>query len=196
MNHGRLILASVSPRRKTLLAAAGLEFEIYESGVEEIRRDGEAAREFALRMAAEKALNVSARIADAYVIAADTIVVCDGQILGKPSGAEQARAMLQLLSANTHTVITAFAIARAGAILENIAVASEVTFRALTPAEIEAYLVSGEPFDKAGAYGIQGAGAEFITRVDGPRDNVMGLPVREVLEALRRQGLRTSDERG
>src|SRR5580698_2534347 len=116
MSSTKLILGSASPRRKMLLGATGIAFEIVESGVDEIRRDGENALDFAVRMAREKALNVSQRFPDALVLAADTIVECDGQILGKPADAAAARAMLQTLSGNTHIVVTAFAIARGGAV--------------------------------------------------------------------------------
>lgn len=190
----KLILASASPRRKTLLGATGLDFEIVESQIAEVRRDGESAPDFAVRMACEKALKVSTRFRDALVLAADTIVECDGQILGKPIDAAVAHAMLRTLSGNTHTVVTAFAIARAGAVTESMPVTSRVTFRALSAAEIAAYVASGDPLDKAGAYGIQNAGAGFIERVEGARDNVMGLPVREVLAALRRHGIAPSTE--
>jgi septum formation protein len=189
MNSIKLILASASPRRKTLLGATGLAFEIVESRVDEVRNARENASDFALRMAREKALEVSIRFPEALVIGADTIVDCDGQILGKPADGAAARGMLLMLSGNTHTVVTAFAIARAGAILESMPVTSRVTFRALAPDEIAAYVASGDPLDKAGAYGIQDAGAGFIERVEGARDNVMGLPVREVLAALRRHGV-------
>jgi septum formation protein len=187
----RLVLASGSPRRKTLLEAAGLLFEIVESGIDEIRREGESAIDFAMRMAAEKALNVSARRPAALVLAADTIVECEGQILGKPADPAEARAMLQTLSGNTHTVVTAFAIGLANAISDRQSVVSRVIFRRLSSDEIAEYVASGAPLDKAGAYGIQDAGAGFIARVEGSRDNVMGLPVREVLAALRRHGLTT-----
>ncbi len=185
----RLVLASGSPRRKMLLDAVGLTFDVIESGIEEVRRESEDAINFASRMACEKALNVSDRIRDAIVLAADTIVECDGQILGKPADHTQAQAMLRMLSGNTHTVVTAFAIAAAGAIADSRAITSRVTFHALSLAEINAYVATGEPLDKAGAYGIQGLGAAFIKHVEGSRDNVMGLPVREVLAALRRHGI-------
>jgi septum formation protein len=194
MNSIKLILASASPRRKTLLGATGLAFEIVESRIEEVRHEGEGARDFALRMAREKAHHVSVRILDALVLAADTIVECDGQILGKPLDGAAARAMLRTLSGNTHTVVTAFAIARGGAIVESMPVASRVTFRALSANEIAAYVATGDPLDKAGAYGIQDASAGFIERVEGARDNVMGLPVREVLAALRRHGVEAAPE--
>jgi septum formation protein len=186
-----LVLASASPRRKTLLEAAGVSFELVESGIDDIRREDESAIDFAMRMAAEKALNVSARRPAALVLAADTIVECDRHILGKPADPAEARAMLQTLSGNTHTVVTAFAIASARTITDSHSVISRVTFRRLSSDEIAAYVASGAPLDKAGAYGIQDAGAGFIARVEGSRDNVMGLPVREVLAALRRLGLAT-----
>jgi len=190
-NSARLVLASGSPRRKTLLEAAGLHFDIVESGIDEIRHESENAIDFAMRMAAEKALNVSARRPDALVLAADTVVECDGNILGKPADPAEARAMLQALSGNTHNVITAFAIASARTIAESLAIISRVTFRRLSSDEIAAYVASGAPLDKAGAYGIQDAGAGFIAHLEGSRDNVMGLPVREVLAALHRHGLVT-----
>lgn len=177
-----------------LLGAAGVAFEIVESRIDEIRHDGENALDFALRMAHEKALSVSHRFPDTLVLAADTIVECDGQILGKPADAAAARTILRRLSGNTHTVVTAFAIARGGTVSESVPVLSRVTFRALSPEEIAAYVATGDPLDKAGAYGIQDAGAGFIERVDGARDNVMGLPVREVLAALRRHGIAASRE--
>lgn len=182
----KLVLASGSPRRRMLLGAAGVSFEAAESGIDETRKAGEDSRGYAIRMAREKALSVSRKRPEALVLGADTIVECDGEILLKPEDAADARRILRTLSGNTHTVITAFALARAGAILEATPVASRVSFRRLNADEIDAYIATGEPFDKAGAYGIQGDGAGFIVDVDGARDNVMGLPVREVLEALRR----------
>ncbi len=160
-----------------------------ESGTAENFLPGEPARDFALRMAREKALAVSLNAPDDLVLAADTVVEIDGDILGKPETAEQARAMLRRLSGRTHTVITAFALARQNSIVESTSIRSRVTFRELTDDEIDAYIASGEPFDKAGAYGIQAKGADFIARVDGSYTNVMGLPVDEVLAALRHQGI-------
>ncbi len=185
----KLILASGSPRRRALLSAAGLNFSVIESRLHERRRPDEAATEFALRMAREKTAAVSRKIAHALVLGADTIVELDGQILGKPRNHDQARTMLQRLSGRTHVVVTAFAIARDGAILEDAAIASRVTFRELDVREIDDYIASGDPFDKAGAYGIQDRGAGFIAKVEGARDNVMGLPLREVLAALARHGV-------
>jgi len=184
----KLILASGSPRRRQLLSSAGLTFEAIESTVPERRRDGESAREYAPRMARDKALAIALRFPNAFVIGADTVVECLGEVLEKPVDENDARRMLTMLSGRTHTVVTAFAIARGAEILAAQAVESRVTFRTLGPAEIAEYIAGGEPFDKAGAYGIQGVGGSFISEVAGPRDNVMGLPVEAVLAALRRVG--------
>ncbi|MBV8356351.1 MAG: septum formation inhibitor Maf [Deltaproteobacteria bacterium] len=185
----RLILASGSPRRKALLCAAGLRFDVIESGISEMRAAGEAGRDYALRIACEKALSVSARVPGALVLAADTVVICDDKILVKPNDQDEARRMLAMLSGRTHTVVTAYALATASAILEAQPILSQVTFRPLSSAEIDEYVATGEPMDKAGAYGIQGRGSDFIAMVVGSRDNVMGLPVREVLAALARLGI-------
>jgi septum formation protein len=184
----KLILASGSPRRRQLLAATGLTFEVVHSGVDEHVVAGESADTHASRLARDKALAVSRQNPDALVIGADTTVECGGQIFDKPGGGDEARTMLAALSGRVHLVVTAFALARGGDILECAAVRSRVRFRELSAAEIEDYIQSGEPLDKAGAYGIQGAGAGFITGVEGPRDNVMGLPVEHVLAALKRAG--------
>ena len=184
----KLILGSRSPRRHQLLREAGIEFVAIESGTDETPMTDEAARDFALRMAREKALAVSLKAPRDLVLTADTVVEIDGDILNKPEGAESARAMLRRLSGRTHVVITAFAIARDNAVLESTPIQSRVSFRELTDDMIDAYIASGEPFDKAGAYGIQGKGADFIIQVDGSWSNVMGLPVDETLAALRRYG--------
>ena len=186
----RVILASASPRRRQLLGAANVAFEVIESRVPEQHIAGEPARDYAVRMARDKARAVSSRFPDAIVIGADTIVVCEGQILEKPADANDARRMLAMLSARTHTVITAFALARGGNILESSPVESLVTFRRLADAEIKDYIATAEPYDKAGAYGIQGVGGGFIAHVDGSRDNVMGLPTERVVAALARFGVK------
>lgn len=196
MDTPKLILASRSPRRHELLGAAGFVFEIVESGIEERLRAGESGAAFATRMAAEKAIAVSAARPGAIVLAADTIVERDGRVLGKPASPAEARAMLSALAGVSHTVVTAFAIARAGAVVESRAMNSRVTFRTLTAEEIDAYVASGEPMDKAGAYGIQGRGADFIIAVAGARDNVMGLPVAAVVAALARNGISPANGRG
>jgi septum formation protein len=186
----KVILASGSPRRRQLLAGAGIEFDVIESMVPEEHIAGEPARDYALRMARDKAIAVSSRFPEAIVIGADTIVVCETQILEKPADAADARRMLAMLSARTHMVVTAFALARDGKIVEISPVESNVTFRKLSDAEIEAYIATDEPFDKAGAYGIQGVGGGFISHVEGSRDNVMGLPTERVIAALARHGVK------
>jgi len=186
----KVILASASPRRRQLLGAAGIAFEAIESGVPERLEPGEPACDYALRMAREKAQAVSSRFPAAIVIGADTIVVCETRILEKPADADDARRMLAMLSGRTHTVVTAFALARGGNILESSPVKSRVTFRELSKAEIDDYVATEEPFDKAGAYGIQGVGGGFISRVEGSRDNVMGLPTERVVAALARFGVK------
>ena len=181
-----MILASGSPRRRELLTRARIDFEVVQSGLDEVREPNESAREYALRMARDKALAVSIKHRQRDVLAADTVVECEGAILEKPIDAADATRMLNALAGRTHTVVTAFAIASDGKIVASDAVISRVTFRALSAKEIADYLATGEPFDKAGAYGIQGIGGGFITHVEGSRDNVMGLPTDEVLAALRR----------
>jgi septum formation protein len=188
-----LILASTSPRRKALLAAAGVDFTLDESGVAEEHRAGEPAEQFALRMAEEKALAVSRRAGAALVLGADTVVECGGEILGKPRDHADAHRMLRKLSGRFHTVVTAFALARDGRVAESHAIVSRVRFRELGDDEIDAYIRTGEPMDKAGAYGIQAEGAGLVVEVEGTRDNVMGLPVGEVLAALRRQTVLSRD---
>ena len=186
----KVILASASPRRRQLLAAAGISFEVIESLVPERHLTGEPARDYAVRMAREKAAAVSSRFPEAIVIGADTIVLCETQILEKPAHPGDARRMLEMLSGRTHTVVTAFALARSGSILESSPVESRVTFRKLADAEIDDYIATEEPFDKAGAYGIQGVGGGFISHVEGSRDNVMGLPTERVVAALARWGVK------
>jgi nucleoside triphosphate pyrophosphatase len=184
----KVILASGSPRRRQLLGEAGFVFDVIESGVAEGHVGDESARDYALRMAREKALAVSLRDRTAIVVGADTVVVCDSIILEKPASPDDARRMLTMLSGRSHVVVTAFALACDGTIVESGAVESRVTFRVLGDAEIDEYVSSGEPLDKAGAYGIQGRGGGFISRLEGSRANVMGLPTEQVIAALKRHG--------
>jgi nucleoside triphosphate pyrophosphatase len=188
----KVILASASPRRRQLLASARIEFDVVESNVPEQHIAGEPPHDYAMRMARDKARAVSSRFPDAIIVGADTIVVCEDRILEKPADVADARRMLTRLSGRTHTVITAFALARASTILESSPVESRVTFRKLADAEIDRYIATDEPFDKAGAYGIQGVGGGFISHVDGSRDNVMGLPTDAVVAALGRYGVKPS----
>lgn len=185
----KIILASGSPRRRELLTRAKIDFEVIPSGIDEVRRRDELARDYASRMSREKALAVSSKNSARIVLAADTVVECEGHILEKPADAADAARMLSTLSGRTHTVITAFALASEGKIIASESVTSRVAFRELSADEIASYIATGEPFDKAGSYGIQGVGGGFISRVDGSRDNVMGLPTSEVIAALRKHGL-------
>jgi septum formation protein len=186
MKRPQVILASASPRRKILLEATGLAFTIVASGSDETRHDHEDAVTYAVRVACEKALSVSRLHSEAIVIAADTIVELDGEILQKPADTADAARMLRKLSGATHTVVTAFAIAHGERIIERAPISARVTFHRLTPEAIDAYIATGEPFDKAGSYGIQAQGARFIAAVEGSRDTVMGLPVKELMVALQR----------
>ncbi len=194
----RLILASASPRRKTLLEGLGLTFEVVPSGVPE---DGGAgsALERAPALALAKAREVAARltiphsafrIPQCLVLAADTIVECGGKNLGKPADAAEARAMLRGLSGRTHQVVTGVALVDAATgRAETGAAVTDVTIRRLTDAEIAAYVETGEPYGKAGAYAIQGLGGLFVEGIRGSHSNVIGLPVTLVQDLLRRFGL-------
>lgn len=183
----RLILASRSPRRRELLRRAGFEFELRPSSVEEVPAPGEAPEAFARRAAHDKALEVAASVApDVLVLGADTVVVANHEILGKPADPHDAARMLQLLSGATHRVITGVCLVRAPNHVEALAHETTfVTFRPLEEDEIQSYLASGEPFDKAGAYGIQGLASKFVTRVEGCYFNVVGLPVALVYALLK-----------
>jgi septum formation protein len=183
----RVILASASPRRRELLALIGIAHETRPADVDESPRPGETPAGHAERLARAKAHAVAEREPDAVVIAADTIVVVDGDVLGKPRGAEEAAAMLRRLSGRAHTVCTAIAVAR-GARTESAVESVEVTFRPLTDDEIGAYIATREPLDKAGAYGIQGYGATIVERVNGDYFSVMGLGLRRLVELLERVG--------
>ncbi len=180
----KIVLASESPRRRELLGALGLEFDIEVSGVEEIQSEGETPGEHALRLAREKALAVGKVRPDAFVIGADTIVIIGGEVLGKPSDASEAKRMLTKLSGRAHTVITAFAIVRGEDVLVDRAVESTVVFKSLSDEELDWYTATREPYDKAGSYAVQGIGAFFIREIHGSYTNVIGLPLTEAVEAL------------
>ena len=189
-----LVLASGSPRRRALLGRAGFTFEVVESGVDEQIEQDETAGQFALRMACEKALAVARLRPSPLVLAADTVVECAGQILGKPATEQEARTMLFTLSGTTHVVTTAYALARGAAVLVSRQVCSRVRFRELGRAEVEAYIATGEPFDKAGGYGIQNQAGGFVASIEGSVDNVTGLPVAEVTATLARFGISPQKE--
>ncbi len=185
----RLVLASQSPRRRELLTLVGLAHEVRPADVDETPHADEQPVPHAERLARAKAETLAARERDAVVVAADTIVVIDGLILGKPTDADDARAMLRRLAGRTHTVFTAVAVARAGRTVSGVEEV-RVTFRALDDVEIAAYVATGEPMDKAGSYGIQGFGATIVERIEGDYFAVMGLPLVRLVGLLGEVGLR------
>jgi septum formation protein len=183
----RVILASQSPRRRELLALVGIAHEVRPANIDERYLAGESPRAHAERLAREKATRI--REPDAVVIGSDTIVVVDGDVLGKPDDAADAATMLRRLSGRTHTVITAVAVAWQDR-LESGVEEVEVTFHRLSDRDITEYIATGEPMDKAGAYGIQGFGATIVCRVDGDYFAVMGLPLQRLVRLFGRVGLR------
>jgi len=183
-----LVLASASPRRQELLRNAGVAFEVQPAHIPEDPLPGEGARACAERLAREKALAVAEKRPTDVVLGADTVVVIDGQILGKPADAADAAHMLRMLSGLQHEVITGICLVAGG----QWWVASEttrVTLSAISDAEIADYVASGEPMDKAGAYAIQGVASRWIPRIEGDYSNVVGLPVGLVCRMLREKGL-------
>ena len=183
----RLILASQSPRRSDLLRSAGFDFEARPSHVDEARRHGESAEDYTCRIAREKAIAVAARAQPgSLVLGADTVVVVNGEILGKPAHSDDATRMLRQLGGGTHRVITGVCLVLAPNRVE--ALKSEITLVAFIPMseqEIHDYVQSGEPMDKAGAYAIQGLASKFVARIEGSYSNVVGLPVHLVYEILK-----------
>jgi septum formation protein len=178
-----LVLASASPRRALILRALGVSFRVVVSGVDEILAPGEEATAAAERLARLKASAV-ARSEPPPVLGADTLVVADGQILGKPASAEEARQMLRLLSGRTHEVVTGLCLVAGGSVFSGVERTS-VTFAAMSEAEIDWYVATGEPMDKAGAYHVDGRGGLFVSSVSGSPSNVAGLPVRLFLRLAR-----------
>jgi septum formation protein len=180
-----LILASKSPRRRYLLEQAGLSFSVMPSNVDESRFPITDPEEYALTIASCKAAQIADRFKDSWVIGADTIVVVDGRVLGKPNSIDNAREMLRQLSGKMHQVMTGCAIfSRASAMSFQKVIVTDVHFKQLSKGEIEWYIQTKEPFDKAGAYAIQGIGTFLVKRINGSYTNVVGLPVCEVLEFL------------
>jgi len=194
-----LVLASASPRRRELLTQAGFEFQLFPANIPEVRRPNEDPATFAVRLAQEKAQSVFDQLASReqpgtiLVLGADTIVVTAEEILGKPEDAADAARMLRLLSGRMHDVITGVCLISE----QTTEVATEttsVTVRKISEKEIAAYVASGEPMDKAGAYAIQGYAARWIPRVEGCYFNVVGLPVALVASMIERYDLRSSGE--
>jgi septum formation protein len=177
-----LVLASASPRRAELLDSAGIDFDVRPAAIDESVRTGESPTAYVRRLSIEKAAAVDAA-ADEIVIAADTTVEIGGQILGKPVDADDARRMLGLLGGSIHHVHTGVSV-RDASRTRTVVVSTEVEFIDLDAAAIDAYLATGEPFDKAGGYAIQGAGGKLVRRIEGSVSNVIGLPLDETLELL------------
>jgi septum formation protein len=186
----KLILASASPRRAEILRNAGFEFDVHPAHVDETRFPGESPEDYVRRLADAKARLVADDTARnhtrAIIIGADTAVVVAGELLGKPSGVEDARRMLRLLSGRTHEVLTGVAVLRVPEGFSALHVeTTRVAFLELSDSDIENYIATGEPFDKAGAYGIQGIGGKFVREIEGCYFNVMGLPLSRVWSLVR-----------
>jgi septum formation protein len=188
MTDVRIVLASQSPRRRELLSLIGIAHEVMPADLDESTLPGESPTEHAERLARAKAERVALREPAAAVIGADTIVVLDGEILGKPRDAAEASRTLRRLSGRTHTVHTAVAVSHRGRTVSGVE-SVEVTFRPLTDAQITSYIATGEPMDKAGAYGIQGYGAVIVERVHGDYFAVMGLALGRLVGLLNESGI-------
>jgi len=189
-----LVLGSASPRRAALLREMQVPFRVRVSDVPETPRPDEAPADFARRVAVDKGDAVARLCPGEWVLAADTVVAVDGAILGKPRDAADARRMLRLLADRTHEVLTAVALfAPGGACVDAPVVRTSVTFRPLGDEEIAAYVATGEPADKAGAYAIQGGAAGFVSAVQGSHSNVIGLPVEEVRALFERHQVPLGD---
>lgn len=190
--HGRprLILASNSPRRRYLLAQAGLTFSVIPSNVDEHQVAMSDPAVYVRTLAESKAIDISEKHPDSWVIGADTIVLIEHRILGKPDSKDAARDMLRRLSGKSHQVFTGYCICRKREDrLFSDTVKTDVRFKNLSDPEIEWYIQTGEPFDKAGAYGIQGIGSFLVKSINGSYTNVVGLPVCEVISFLMKEGV-------
>ncbi|PKN51067.1 MAG: septum formation inhibitor Maf [Deltaproteobacteria bacterium HGW-Deltaproteobacteria-13] len=180
------ILASESPRRREILKSVGLKFKTIPAHVNEDYLAGESPREHVKRLSRDKALVIARKNPESWVLGADTIVVIDGMILGKPKNKAQAKIMLERLSGREHKVFTGFTIAHmASGICQTKVIQSAVRFKLISPEELNWYIACDEPYDKAGGYAIQGKGAYFIQSIRGSYTNVIGLPLCEVLETLK-----------
>jgi septum formation protein len=186
----KIVLASSSPRRKELLEIVGVSFGIVHPTADETVIGNETPEDFALRVSVDKASSVSMSLDErCVVIGADTVVVVDGEILGKPSDEVEATSMLNKISGREHRVLTAFSILKPpGEVLHSEIVATKVLVNPLAAHEIEGYIKTGEPMDKAGAYGIQGIGSFMVREIEGSYTNVVGLPLVELLQALANLG--------
>ena len=185
----KLVLASSSPRRADLLLQLGLSFSIVKPHVNEILNPLESATDFIERMAREKNSEIRNKLDDDHVIlSADTVVLCEGKVLGKPKSKEDGLGMLKILSGRTHKVLTGVVLTKKSH-EKFFSVETKVKFRGLSDDEIEAYWMTGEPKDKAGSYGIQGKGAVFVSAIEGSYSNVVGLPLMETADGLKQLGI-------
>lgn len=192
--HREIILASQSPRRKYLLEQAGIQFDVIPADIEEKPFENESPDDYVKRLSREKAVHVAQHHPDTWVIGADTVVVIGDALLEKPGSIDEARQMLERLSDSTHTVHTGYTLCTVfsnGQPVRSVtrSVKTDVLFKKLTAKEIEWYIGTDEPFDKAGAYAIQGLGTFLVKSVHGSYTNVVGLPVCEVIEDLMAQGV-------
>ncbi len=190
MNNGKIILASGSPRRKDLLEQAGIDFEVIQSRIDESVFELTDPDEYVIKLSNAKAFDVAENYEKSWVIGADTIVVIDGEILGKPESNDHAAMMLKKLSNNIHRVFTGFSLCclSKNCIISK-SVTTEVKFRRLSEREICWYISTDEPFGKAGAYAVQGAGMCFVESITGSYTNVVGLPMCELVEILIDKGV-------
>ena len=188
-NHGTIILASASPRRTELMALAGIEFSVLPADIDEAVLPGEKPAEHVMRLSREKADAVAGTTKGRFFIGADTVVVLDDRILGKPADDAEAFRMLSALSGRNHEVVTGFSVFdRVSGIHVTRCVRTEVTFKELSEGEIRAYIATGCPMDKAGAYAMQGGAVHFIRSICGSYTNVIGLPMTELYETLSELG--------
>lgn len=184
----RLILASQSPRRRELLSSLGYEYEVCPADIDETIPEGTEAKYVPEILSREKALAVLKENPDAVVVGSDTVVICEGHILGKPQSKEEAKAMLTLLSGRKHVVATGLCVC-SKEMTRSLVNVTEVYFHELSEALIESYVATGEPMDKAGAYGIQGYGSVLVRKIDGDYFSVMGLPLSQTARLLSQFGI-------
>ncbi|MGD0990379.1 MAG: Maf family protein [Candidatus Sulfotelmatobacter sp.] len=191
-----IVLASASPRRQDLLRSAGIVFTVQPADIDETPLANESPRDCAERLAREKALAVSQARTHHWVLGADTVVVANGEILGKPRDNEDAARMLRLLSGKKHTVITGVCLVapnNCGPIVTTVSESTLVSMSEVSDDEIQQYVATGEPMDKAGAYAIQGIASRWIPRIEGDYSNVVGLPVARVYSMLKSCGVKLAD---
>lgn len=185
----KFILASASPRRRELLQSIGLEFEVRPSSVPEIATAGEDVDSYVRRLSVEKAAEIASGSGDAWVIGADTVVYIGERLLEKPADREDAVRMLETICGRRHTVFTGLTLLHPSGYADTTVTRSDVWMLPLTREEIEWYVDTGEPMDKAGAYAVQGVGAMFIERIDGNYTNVVGLPLATLFEMMKKAGI-------